>query len=147
MMVKTVLPVLLICLATVSGKLFAGDSITVHVAVEDFRNDDGVCRLLLYKSKKGFPDSPEHAELMLGGNIQEKKAIFSFKVRPGKYAISILHDENSNEEMDKTWYGKPKEGFGASNNPKIGFGPPEFEESTVKLDENNDSLKIILNYL
>jgi uncharacterized protein (DUF2141 family) len=49
--------------------------------------------------------------------------------------------------MDKTWYGKPKEGFGVSNNPEIGFGPPEFEEAAVILNEKNNSVLIKLNYL
>jgi uncharacterized protein (DUF2141 family) len=49
--------------------------------------------------------------------------------------------------MDKTWYGKPTEGFGASRNPEIGFGPPGFEESALMLDERQNNLTITLNYL
>ncbi len=146
-MVKIIIPALLICLATVSGEVFASDSITVHVTTEGFKSEDGICRLLLFKSKKGFPDSRKDAELVINRNISGKKAEFSFKVMSGKYAISILHDENLNEKMDKTWFGKPKEGFGASNNPKVRRSPPEFEESVVILDENNKYLTINLNYL
>jgi len=146
-MAKSILLALILLLTTASGESSANDSISVYVTIEGFKNEEGICRLLLFESEKGFPDSHEYAELAFGGNIQGKKVEFSFRVRPGKYAISILHDENSNKEMDKTWYGKPKEGFGVSNNPEVGFSQPDFEESAVNLDENNNYLVIRLNYL
>ncbi|MDD3044909.1 MAG: DUF2141 domain-containing protein, partial [Candidatus Delongbacteria bacterium] len=54
---------------------------------------------------------------------------------------------NSNEKLDKTWYGKPKEGFGISNNPRTKFGPPSFEESAVIIDHNNVEFLIKMLYL
>lgn len=146
-MTKSFLPVLLICLFALFGKTLASDSITVHVKIEGFKSNDGICRLLLFKNKKGFPDSHKDAEIVLNGNIHGKTAEFSFTVMPGKYAISILHDENLNKKIDKTWYGKPKEGFGTSNNPKVGFSPPGFEGSAVNIDEKNNYFTITLNYL
>jgi len=145
--VKILLPVLSICLVVASGEARARDSVNVHVTVVGFKSDDGSCRLLLFESQKGFPDARGKAAMVLSVEILERSADFSFRVRPGKYAIAILHDENANERMDKTWYGKPKEGFGASNNPKVGLGPPGFEESAVLLDEKNSSLTITMTYL
>ena len=147
LMTKNILFALFISLVAAFGKVLANDSITVNVTVEGFRNKVGICRLLLFENKKGFPDSREYAKLMLSGNIREETVKFSFKVKPGIYAISILHDENVNERLDKTWYGKPTEGIGASNNPKIGFGPPGFKESLINLDEKNKYIKIKLNYM
>jgi len=146
-MAKIVLPVFLICLVVASPEALASDSVNVYVAVEGFKSGDGLCRLLLFESTEGFPDSPGEAVTRLSGKIHGQRAVFRFRVRPGRYAIAILHDENSNEEMDQTWYGRPTEGFGASNNPKPGFGPPEFEESAVNLDAPNNHLTITLNYL
>jgi uncharacterized protein (DUF2141 family) len=146
-MVKTILSVLLIYIAAVGGEVLANDSITVHVMIKGFKSEDGICRLLLYESESGFPDLPEDAALMLSENIRGKTAEFIFKVKRGKYAIAVLHDENLNKKMDKTWYGKPAEGFGTSNNPAVGFGPPGFEESAVNLNEHNHDLIITLNYL
>jgi uncharacterized protein (DUF2141 family) len=146
-MVRIASPVLVFCLAMASGEVLASDSISVYVKVEGFRSDDGICRLLLFESSKGFPDSRGKAAAMLSGKIHGRRVGFSVTVRPGRYAIAILHDENANEKMDKTWYGKPKEGFGASGNPEIGYGPPGFEESAVILDEKNNHLTITLNYL
>jgi len=36
----------------------------------------------------------------------------------GVYAVSVFHDENENQKLDKDFVGIPKEGYGASNNPK-----------------------------
>ena len=145
-MIKAILTMLLVFLAAALGEALPNDSITVYVKIEGFKNENGLCWLLLFEGKKGFPDSTGDAALMLSGKINEKSAEFSFKVRPGMYAISVLHDENSNGQMDKTWYGKPTEGIGSSNNPKVGSGPPKFEESAVNLDGNNNHLKIKLRY-
>jgi uncharacterized protein (DUF2141 family) len=145
--IKAICILILFFLIITSDGVFSRDSITVYVSVEGFNNSDGICRLLLFKEEKGFPDEPSNAELMLSGKIQNRKIKFIFKIIPGKYALSILHDQNSNQKMDKTWYGKPKEGFGVSTNPEIGFGPPDFDESIVNINEKNSHILIKLNYL
>ena len=139
--------ILFACLLLSSGRHEAADSVVVHVAVGGFRNNVGVCRLLLFDRAKGFPDTPETAVVLRTDSIRAEAAAFTFTVKPGSYAISVFHDENGNGKVDKTWYGKPKEGVGASNNPKLGFGPPGFDESTVLLDEKHSDVTIVLNYL
>jgi uncharacterized protein (DUF2141 family) len=146
-MVKYLLSVLFVCLVVASGNVLASDSVTVSVRVDGLRNNNGICRLLLFASKKGFPDSPKDALLVSNENICGQEVVFSIKIKPGMYAISVLHDENINGVIDKAWYGKPKEGFGTSNNPKVGFSAPGYEESEIRLDEKNRSLVIKLNYL
>ena len=146
-MARIFLSVLLTCHLVGSPEVLASDSVDVHVKVIGFRNTNGSCRLLLFESEKGFPDSPDGAVATRSGTIHGQAASFTFTVRPGRYAVAILHDENTNGKMDKTWYGKPKEGFGVSNNPRIGSGPPGFEESAVLLDEQNNNLTITVNYL
>jgi uncharacterized protein (DUF2141 family) len=54
----------------------------------------------------------------------------------GTYAISVYHDENSNDEFDTKWYGLPKERYGFSNNVKGKFGPPKFEDARFELKED-----------
>ena len=145
-MARTILLVFA-ALLLMSAAALAGDSVEVSVTVEGFRNEDGSCRLLLFDSEEGFPDSRGRAVAELSAVIRGGEAVFIFRVRLGRYAIAILHDENSDGKMDKTWYGKPKEGFGASRNPKIGLGPPGFDESALILDEQHNHSRIMLNYL
>jgi uncharacterized protein (DUF2141 family) len=146
-MVRIFLPVLVASLIVGMTEVLAGDSVDVSVRVFGFRNNNGICRLLLFGSKKGFPDSPQEAVAVRSARIQGQVVRFTFNVKPGTYAVVILHDENANGEMDKTWYGKPKEGFGTSGNSGIGSGRPEFGESAVLLDEKTNTLTIAVNYL
>lgn len=132
---------------TAFGETDPEENVTVHVRIEGFKNEKGLCCLLLFESKKGFPESSKHAILILKDRIINKSAEFEFNISSGIYAVSILHDENLNERLDKTWYGKPVEGFGISNNPEVGFGPPAFQESSIPLQDNNHFLKIKMIYL
>jgi uncharacterized protein (DUF2141 family) len=121
--------------------------VEVTVKVEGFKSNKGYCRLLIYENQKGFPEDPDTSVLISSLEIKNKATEFSFMIPPGTYAISILHDENSNEKLDKTWYGKPKEGFGISNNPRTRFGPPSFEESSVEINSDNNGFLVKLIYL
>ncbi len=146
-MAKNIFLIWLLCTFGVFGKNISNDSISIIVSVEGFENDKGKCRLLLFENGKGFPDAREYAKLILSQNIRGRKVEFGFKIIPGNYAVSILHDANMNGEMDKNWLGIPKEGFGVSNNPKIGFGPPDFEEAEIIIDEKHSHIKIKVNYM
>ncbi len=147
-MVRIVLTLLVTHLIGGMTEVLARDSVDVHVKVIGLRNNNGSCRLLLFESRRGFPDSPEEAAVVRTARIQKGGIVsFTFKVKPGKYAVVILHDENVNGEIDKTWYGKPTEGYGTSGNSRTGSGPPEFEESAILLDGKNNTLTIAVNYL
>lgn len=138
---------ILVLFALLAAETTGTGEVNVTVSVEGFYSDKGFCRLLVYANEKGFPQDPDTAVLISSMKIQNKKTEFSFMIPPGIYAISILHDENSNEKLDKTWYGKPKEGFGISNNPRTKFGPPKFEEAAVIIDHNNVEFLIKMLYL
>ncbi|MGD9708137.1 MAG: DUF2141 domain-containing protein [Candidatus Delongbacteria bacterium] len=138
---------ILVLFALLAAEVTGTREVNVTVSVEGFHSDKGFCRLLVYENKKGFPEDPKQAGLILSMEIKNKKTEFTFMIPPGIYAISILHDENSNEKLDKTWYGKPKEGFGISNNPRTKFVPPSFEESAVIIDHNNVEFLIKMLYL
>jgi len=46
-------------------------------------------------------------------------------VSPGRYAVSLFHDENANGKLDKMVM-IPREGFGFSRDAPVHFGPPSF---------------------
>lgn len=58
-------------------------------------------------------------------------------IEQGIYCISVYHDINENEELDrKGIFGMPSEPYGFSNNPRSMFGPPDFDKCTFELSEN-----------
>lgn len=123
------------------------DSLTVTVEVVNFENNDGDALLSVFTSKDGFPDNPDKAVKIQIGKIKNKTSVFKLKLPEGSYAFSVLHDENSNQQMDTTWYGKPTEGFGVSNNPRIRFRPPSFEDAKVKVNQEKTNFQVKLIYL
>jgi uncharacterized protein (DUF2141 family) len=120
----------------------ASDTSSIHVKVHNLKNNKGVVLLRLYKSKKGFPGKPEFACKVTSGAISGNMSNLEFNNIPsGTYAISMIHDENNNGEMDKNWLGIPKEGVGASNNSGK-FGPPKFKSSSFEVLESTVTLNI-----
>jgi uncharacterized protein (DUF2141 family) len=63
-------------------------------------------------------------------------------LKPGKYAVSVLHDANKNKDLDKTKLGIPKEGFGFSNNVTGAIGPPSFKRAIIDLTPEMKDLDI-----
>jgi uncharacterized protein (DUF2141 family) len=51
----------------------------------------------------------------------------------GVYAISLYHDENSDNKCNRNFLGIPKEGYGFSNNVKPKFSAPSFEDCKFSL--------------
>ena len=103
----------------------------MHLAIYDdadvFENDNG---------EKGGA-----AKGIIDGVIEEVgtgTATYTFELPNGTYAIGIFVDANYNNEMDRNFFGIPKEQYGFSNDAKGSFGPPSFKDAsfTVSSDLN-----------
>ena len=119
------------------------------VRVTGARKAKGKIRVALFRDRNGFPNDASQAVHTQAADIdpQTLSAQVVFTDLPGGvYAVSVFHDENMNEKLDKNFMGVPKEGYGASNNPKKKVGPPSFEETKFQLSETGQSLEIKLMY-
>jgi len=123
-------------------------TLTVHVT--GARNTKGQIRAALFQSAKGYPGDASQAIQTQAADIEPQalsaKIVFT-GLHDGVYALSVFHDENMNQKLDKNFMGIPKEGYGASNNPKKKMGPPDFEEAKFQLSgAAGQSLEIKLMY-
>ena len=119
------------------------------VRVTGARNAKGKIRVALFRDGKGFPNDASRAVHTQAADIdpQTLRAQVVFADLPaGVYAVSVFHDENMNEKLDKNFVGVPKEGYGASNNPKKKMGPPNFDETRFQLGVADQSVEIKLMY-
>jgi len=64
-------------------------------------------------------------------------------LKPGQYAVSVMHDENENGQLDSNIVGIPKEGYGFSNNPRV-MRKPTFDEAKFELGASDLTIKIDL---
>jgi uncharacterized protein (DUF2141 family) len=122
------------------------DTCSVVVRVAGFRNEKGVLGVTIFRSADGWPDASEKAISQHDFAIHGDAATAQFTLPVGRYAIAVLHDENQNHKLDKNFVGVPKEGFGFSNNPKVGMSAPGFESSTFEVTCPSTELSINLIY-
>jgi uncharacterized protein (DUF2141 family) len=64
----------------------------------------------------------------------------------GVYAAQAFHDENDNGKIDRNFLGIPREGLGFSNDAKMRFGPPSFDDAAFSLGPNGGSIGFALRY-
>lgn len=65
-------------------------------------------------------------------------------IPPGRYAISMFHDENGNGRLDKRLM-MPREGYGFSRNAPVRFGPPSFASAAFAVGPGNVSRPVRQN--
>lgn len=54
----------------------------------------------------------------------------------GEYAISMYHDENSDNECNRNFIGIPKEAYGFSNNIRPRMSAPKYDDCKFLFSEN-----------
>jgi len=116
------------------------------VRVSQLRNDRGKVAVALFASAKDFPDQRRALAGRLT-RIRNGRATVRFDgLRPGEYAIAVLHDENQNNEMDFNILGMPLEGYGFSNDASALFGPPSFAAAAFRLRPRPSAITVQTRY-
>ncbi len=111
---------------------------SIVIEVDNFRNSKGVAQFALYNRDGTIPDEKLKKYFKKKeGEIQGGRSSVIFENIPrGRYAVTVLHDENSNEEIDKIFF-YPKEGFGISNFQEISLSNrPNFSKASFELTED-----------
>jgi len=131
---------LALCACLLSGTLYAKnpESYSLTVQVKNLRNSNGILQVNLYNKEDSIPDQKlEKTFKIAKAQIVNQSSFVVFKdLPPGRYAVHILHDENSNGKIDKGLV-LPVEGVGLSNFESIGLANrPNFSKASFELKEN-----------
>ncbi len=119
----------------------------LSVEIEGFRSDRGEALVSLFSSQDGFPEDMEKAWQDLHVKIKEGRALAAFTALPyGTYALGVLHDEDMNGQMDSSWLGQPREGFGFSGRPEYNFGPPSFNDTAFLMVSKSRQIVVWVRY-
>ena len=137
----------LIALALGSATLASAQSqARLSVAVEGVRNDSGSVRCGLYSSADGFRE-PGREMRGAVAPIKNGHATCMFSGVPaGTYAVAVFHAEHNETQMETGLFGKPKQGYGFSNNPSSTFGPPGFNSAAFTYNGGMLHLPVRLSY-
>lgn len=130
-----------------SGGAAAGQTAKLEVVIDGFRNGQGLANVVLFNDKKGFPVELDKGYRQLTKKIVKGRAILVFEAIPqGRYAVSVIHDEDSDGKMNTNFIGIPKEGFSVSNNAMGSFGPPPFEDAAIEIRSERVSISMKIKY-
>jgi len=129
---------------TAASPALAGD---VVITVTDLRSSKGVVRACMTTREDIFPrcikDPTAHRTVVPAGETIEIR--FS-GVKPGDYAIALLHDENNNGKADRALGMMPKEGYGFSRDAPVRMAPPKFKDAVFKIEEGLSRVSIRMRY-
>jgi uncharacterized protein (DUF2141 family) len=122
----------------------AAHAATLVVTVRFVRNDRGHVRvavcprtMFLQPHCPWFANSPAHA-----GDVQ----VVIRNLPPGTYAAEAFHDENDNQILDRGFFGMPEEGMGFSNDARMHFGPPKFDQASFAVGGTDVAIRFGLKY-
>lgn len=135
----------LIILLLITLPLTAAQTGTLTVTVTNLRTTEGVIKIALFNSEKGFPkieNAIRKSEIPANG----KTTVTYNNIPYGTYAITVMHDENGNGKLDTKMMVIPAEGVGTSNNPKL-TGPPSFKKAKFEFNSEKKTVVITLAHL
>lgn len=120
-----------------TGYLAQPESSTLTVKIQGLRSAKGQVGILVFPGKDGFPSDRHKAIRQILLPLTGTSVTHNFINLPsGNYAVTVMHDENGNNELDVNFLGIPKEGYAFSGNGSALLGPPSFEKAAVRLEAN-----------
>ncbi len=128
------------------SSFFANAQCELHVHVNNLKKNKGKVVVALFNKEGDFLKKDYKNKVVnINGDLE---AVAVFKNLPqGTYAVSVIHDENENKELDANFVGIPKEAFGFSRDAKGGFGPPSFDAASFSLVTGRKEISIRLTHL
>lgn len=121
----------------------------VVVVATGLRSVNGVVRACMTSERQHFPACRDATSSYNAVGEAGPRVVLTFRdVRPGRYAVALLHDENGNGKADRAAMMIPREGFGFSRDAKVRFGPPKFGEAAFDVGAGaHDTLVIRMRYM
>lgn len=123
---------------------------SLHVEVAGLKDRRGLLKLELYPPEDHYFLGDDGEIVRLGKPFrrvevpvpQAGPVVLCIRAPgPGTYAISILHDRDSNHK-----FGLSVDGVGFANNPRLGMGKPHAVTASVRIGGGPASTRIVMNY-
>jgi uncharacterized protein (DUF2141 family) len=102
---------------------------SIEVTVENIKEIKGSIRVGLFSGEEKFLKDAVDGKIV---KATASSITVKFEnLKTGEYAVSVIHDQNENGELDTNMMGIPNEGFAFGNNAMGMFGPPSFDDAKV----------------
>ncbi|MFK5913828.1 MAG: DUF2141 domain-containing protein [Woeseiaceae bacterium] len=139
-MKNTTKTIILLALSIFTTCIYADniETFSLTVKVEGLRNSEGMVQFALYNKDDSIPDEKYkkyYKKQTVNINNGSSYTIFN-DLPKGRYAVSVLHDENMDGKIDKGFI-LPIEGIGFTNYTSIGLGNrPNFLKASFNIATN-----------
>ena len=120
-------------LGTAPSPTRAGDGACVQLTISGVRSADGVVQIALFADEESYEKSTEAAAQVAPPAAVGTVEVPMCGLAPGRYALSVFHDENANRRLDTGRLGIPKEGYGFSQGARGRTGKPSFDKIAFDL--------------
>lgn len=136
-----------LAIAVVAGAATPAASVDLTLSIQHLRSHRGAVMICVTERTSAFPDCKGDSKARrLIVDADKAGSIVVSGLAPGDYAVAVIHDENRNGRLDKRLV-IPREGFGFSRNPPIGFGPPAFAAARFSLVSGPVNQTIRMRYI
>lgn len=120
-------------------------SANLRVDIEGLRGHKGLLRFCLTRNPNYMKCDGDHSAVRLSVSAATGAVTFE-DMAPGQWSLLLIHDSNANGKLD-TRFGIPREGFGFSGNPAIGFGPPRAGAVRFALPSGSSHQNVKVRYI
>jgi uncharacterized protein (DUF2141 family) len=120
----------------------------LSVLFDNIRNKEGKMYVFIYNYENQYPDNPYlnfEIDKQIVSDYGTLKFMIPQSLSKGHYAISVLDDENSNDDLD-FFLGFPLEGYGFSNNISPFLSMPKYDDLLFDLSSDKKTIHLTLQY-
>ena len=131
--------------AALAPSAYADDGTIVFV-VTDLRNANGRVRCGLFQRADNWLGEQPWRSAQASIRNGQARCVFR-NVPAGTYALTAMHDENDDGEMNTTLVGIPEEGYAMSRDAQHGeLGAPSWEEAVFEYRGGRSQLTATMRY-
>lgn len=138
---------ILLCFGLNSSPVPQGELQTISFTVHQIRSNQGMIRIAVYDRADKFNEEELTSFSFSKTAMRNGELECEFELAAGKYAFSLLDDENGDKDMNYNFIGIPTEGFGFSRDAKINLlSPPDFESCVLQVSSAKHEWRIKVRY-
>jgi len=115
----------------------AAQAADLNISIRNLRSDTGTVYVALYDNAESFKNRNKG----LAGQyipVHGSSVTATFRgLQPGRYALSVFHDESGSGKLDTNLLGLPTERYGFSRDAVGNLGAPSFDAAAIDLKEDS----------
>ncbi|WP_169720053.1 DUF2141 domain-containing protein [Dyadobacter alkalitolerans] len=123
---------------------FVEPAMTLNVEFTNIKKGQGKLWIAIYKPEEKFASKEKPKIYRIVDVKGAAPQLVAFDLAPGRYALAVYHDLNSNGVLDKNFVGIPKEPYGFSKNFRPKFSAPKFEDCEFVFKDPGQKINVKL---